>query len=440
MLKRDLPDEAIVATSSSDSEGSPGDSGSGKQSRKHQMGGHGYLPALDGLRGIAILLVLVYHCSELVHLKTTSNPFDWFSWRIFQLGWVGVDLFFVLSGFLITGILIEAKTKPRYFQTFYARRSLRIFPLYYVVIFFTFALFPLIADALAAKSPSASEALEELPSLDGKLAWYLFYASNFLAAIEGNMGHRLLAVTWSLAIEEQFYLVWPLIVYKCRLKTVLVISWAMVLVAFICRFLMVLAIREGYWDGNRTGPYVLPFCRMDALAVGAIIAVLWRQPSKVELLRQWSKRVVIFGLPFFLLAVFSGRFGNRDGIVQTFGFSLLAFFFGGVLVLTLLLKSDGRLFRTVTNGGLLQIGKFAYAIYLFHLPLMFGFEALWFKNFLETKIFGSSIPTLVVFTGVVTIAVFIAAKLSWIFIERPFLKLKRFFPSSSDGVSAQRET
>ncbi|MGB6222655.1 acyltransferase family protein [Haloferula sp.] len=436
---RGLSGESVTTGSSSVSDKSPKGDG-GAEHGKESHGGRGYLPALDGLRGIAILLVVIYHCSELVHLKTTGNPFDWFTWRVFQLGWIGVDLFFVLSGFLITGILIESKSKPRYYQTFYARRSLRIFPLYYVVVFFTFFVFPQIADVIASKSASAAEALAELPPLEGKLPWYLFYASNFLAALDGNMGHRLLAVTWSLAIEEQFYFVWPLIIYVCRQKTVLVISWAMVVIAFVCRFAMVVAIREGYWDGNRTGPYVLPFCRMDALAVGAIISVMWRQPGKIEWLRIWSKRVVLFGLPFFLLAILTGRFGNRDGFVQTFGFSLLAFFFGGILVLTLLLKENGKVYRMVTNGGLLQIGKFAYAIYLFHLPLMFGLQALWFKNFLNLKLVGSSIPSLLIFISVVTAAVFIAAKLSWIFIERPFLKMKRFFPSSSDSVSAQRET
>ncbi len=400
----------------------------------------GYLPALDGLRGLAILLVVFYHCSELLELSGLSNPFDISIWKSFQLGWVGVDLFFVLSGFLITGILIEAKSRPKYFSTFYARRTLRIFPLYYVMVIATFTLFPLVAGIIASQSDSAAEKLAELPSLSGKLGWYLLYGSNFLAAIEGNMGHRMLAVTWSLAIEEQFYLVWPFVVYFVKVRTTLILSCAMVVLAFVIRCGLVWASREGYWEGDRTALYVWPFCRMDSLAIGAVIAVLWRQPGSIAPLTKLAKWILICGVPVFLLSLISGRYGNRDGIVQTFGYSFLALFFGAVLVQALVLRKESMSFRFLTHPAILQYGKFAYAIYLFHVPIMFALYALVFEKILDKPVMGSLMPSLLFYVLVVATSVFLAAKVSWITVERPFLKLKRFFPSESDKVSEQRET
>jgi peptidoglycan/LPS O-acetylase OafA/YrhL len=359
---------------------------------------------------------------------------------VFQLGWVGVDLFFVLSGFLITGILLQSKSHPNFFSTFYARRSLRIFPLYYLTVLFTFLVFPHIASFISSQSVSAAATLAELPPIEGKHWWYLGYASNFLAAIEGNMGHRLLAVTWSLAIEEQFYLIWPLVVYLFRGKTVLMISLATIVIALVIRCVMVLALREGFWDGNRTAIYVLPFCRMDSLAIGAVIAILWQQRTHIPALRLWSKRLLITGPPLFLMAIFFDRFGSRDGVVQTFGYSFLGVFFGAVLIQALLLPQDTRMFKVLTYPWVLNFGKFAYAIYMFHVPLMYGMDAVWFGKLLNIKIAGSHLPTLVLFIALLSAIVFGAAKLSWILVERPFLRLKRFFPSTSDEVSRVRES
>jgi peptidoglycan/LPS O-acetylase OafA/YrhL len=401
---------------------------------------HSYLPALDGLRGIAILLVLIYHCSELVELRDSSNALDWLGWRVFQLGWVGVDLFFVLSGFLITGILQKAKSRPKYFSTFYARRSLRIFPLYYLLVFFTFLVFPHIAAFISANSASAAATLSELPSLEGKIGWYLAYASNFLAAMDGNMGHRLLAVTWSLAIEEQFYFIWPLVVYHFRERTVFTISLVTVVAAFAIRCGLVWALREGYWDGNRTAIYVLPFCRMDSLAIGAVIAILWQNQDNIPKLKCWSKWCLLAGPPLFFLAIIFDRFGSRDPINQTFGYSFLGIFFGAALIQALLLPQQGRIFKFLTFPAVLNFGKLAYGIYMFHVPMMYGMDAVWFGKLLDFRIAGSSLPMLVLFIALLSLAVFIAAKISWILIERPFLRLKRFFPSSSDEVSRQRES
>lgn len=162
-------------------------------------GSRHHLQELDGLRGFAILLVL---CSHLVSLPPGGrSPFvDRLVGMILGLGWVGVDLFFVLSGFLITGILVQSRGGPHYFRNFYARRSLRIFPLYYLFLAIATFISPLLL------SP------ESILTLPKEHAWvYWLYLSNF-----GGKPSEAFAHTWSLAVEEQFYLVWPAIVFFAK--------------------------------------------------------------------------------------------------------------------------------------------------------------------------------------------------------------------------------
>ena len=159
----------------------------------------GRLPQLDGIRGIAILLVIF-------HNETVKYPFLYLD-RIFANGWMGVDLFFVLSGLLITGILLDTRQSAGYFKNFYARRCLRTWPLYYASLLLMFGIIPLLL-------PAQGKIVFERSS-----PWWAFplYLQNFLIpAPEKATG--LLGVTWSLAIEEQFYLVWPLMVRFCSTR------------------------------------------------------------------------------------------------------------------------------------------------------------------------------------------------------------------------------
>ena len=160
-----------------------------------------YTPALDGLRGIAIILVLLHH---LTIYRPTRGIDEWIA-TVPLVGWSGVDLFFVLSGFLITGILIDARGSKRYFTSFYARRTLRIFPLYYLVVFVALILVPL------------SQTLHRVlvgPYPDPPHLPYWLYYTNFSIA-ERGLVHGWLDIAWSLAIEEQFYIVWAVLVFIC---------------------------------------------------------------------------------------------------------------------------------------------------------------------------------------------------------------------------------
>ena len=157
-----------------------------------------HIPVLDGLRGLAVVLVLLFHLDRLSGAAWPDRVLA----RLFGAGWVGVDLFFVLSGFLITGILVDTAAQRNFFRNFYARRALRIFPLYYALLVVGFAVYPTFAPAIHADR-------DWRLFLDGQW-WFWSYLANIrLAAVGGapmNFGHL-----WSVAIEEQFYLVWPLL-------------------------------------------------------------------------------------------------------------------------------------------------------------------------------------------------------------------------------------
>jgi peptidoglycan/LPS O-acetylase OafA/YrhL len=183
-------------------------------------------PTLDGVRGLAILLVLLFHGAYPYHLIAPDHPF-----ALFDFGWMGVDVFFVLSGFLITGILLEAKRRPRYFVHFYGRRTLRIFPLYYLVLGVVFIVMPLLVSDLELGAPESNQV-------------YLWtYTSNLYTAYMGqwmfHSGTVDLNHTWSLAIEEQFYLLWPLLVRWTSRRSLIWICGAIFLATPLVRLLAV---------------------------------------------------------------------------------------------------------------------------------------------------------------------------------------------------------
>ena len=220
--------------------------------------------ALDGLRGFAILAVVAFHAMFLdVGLLGGARPAPTDVYpTLALLGWCGVDVFFVLSGFLITGILLRSKGAPGYFRNFYARRALRIFPLYYLVV-------GLLLFGLGRPATSGAEK-----------ASYLLYYQNVRYALvgEGSFDAARL-VTWSLAIEEQFYLVWPTVVWLCSRRALVGVCIAVVVGAIALR-LWLLA------GGLHTTHFLTP-CRLDTLAVGALLALLPPPPRWLGVACAW---------------------------------------------------------------------------------------------------------------------------------------------------------
>lgn len=380
----------------------------------------GHLAVLDGVRGLAILLVLVHHQT----IMGATTTFDRIAFRLTDLGWCGVDLFFVLSGFLITGILFDSKGANAYFRNFYVRRTLRIFPLYYAVVFLSLVVLP--------RFPQWEPLLLHRPlpeSGDGFAYW--FYVSNFLFASRDDFAHPLLGGSWSLAIEEQFYLLWPLVVWRLGRTALMRISAALVCAAFLLRLGLLQA------GAHPIDPYVLPFARMDTLAVGAFIALAYRSEGGLSRLKAAAWAIGPIAL-VIVLAIWRGDTGNErwaGRAMQMWGYTALALGFGSFLVAALTAPAKGRLARILSGPLLRAFGKYSYAIYLTHFPLQVFIERRWFQPTSPIPdFFGSQVPAQIVFFLVAMAAALGAGWASWHLYEKHFLALKRYFPTGMAAV------
>lgn len=366
-----------------------------------------YSPALDGLRGIAILLVLLHHFTRL----DPVTPLDTALLHLPQIGWAGVDLFFVLSGFLITGILIDARGSDRYFSSFYARRTLRIFPLYYLVVILSLVVvpqFPAAFEMLVTASPA-----REWP--------YWLYLTNFLVAERGAFTHGILDVTWSLAIEEQFYIVWAVVVWLCPPRA---LGWLCLGILVAAPLARALALER---DTLPIAVYVLPYFRADALAAGAGLAWLVRRhplPDAGSL----AARLALVGLAAVAaVGWIDGETWWWGPSMQRAGYSLLALTSGCLLVAALLLPATHPWPRMLSAGWLRMFGKYSYALYLIHLPVMRVVEHYVLPP-AQFAAFGSAWLGQLVFYVAATMPALGLAWLSWRYFEAPLLRLKARFP------------
>ena len=331
---------------------------------------HKYYPALDGIRAIAALLVLTFHAGQ------EGLPLPSFV----SFGQTGVDLFFVLSGFLISSILLKARPRDwSEIKTFYARRSLRIFPLYYLALLVTAIFFY-------------------------PVSWpFWVYLQNFwLSAGKpiAGPGHF-----WSLAVEEQFYLVWPFLVLFTPRRFLLRILAALIVTSFLVRLLLAASHHD---------VYSLTLTRLDGLAAGGVLAVLQSQGS---LRRYRSFLAVLTTLAAVLVVVLGAHFRNfGNAWFLASKYSLLAAMYAGALG-WVLCSPTSPLCRALEVRPLRFVGRVSYGLYVWH-PLVFTtvFKLLHYRRpWLEASVSFA--------------LVFATACLSWYAFERPFLRLKdRFAP------------
>jgi peptidoglycan/LPS O-acetylase OafA/YrhL len=351
---------------------------------------------LDGLRGIAILLVLVFHFTP------SSGPL-FFLAHVFQTGWVGVDLFFVLSGYLITGILLDSVGRPHYYRNFIIRRSLRIFPLYYACLllygFLTFY-------------PSLIRWVDFLHA--GGAAWYLGYLGNISVFLQSAWpGAAMLTPLWSLQVEEQFYLSFPFIVSAVSRKTLTMLLLASVVAAFLLRVILTLSLPD-----NLVGTYVLMPCRMDDLAMGGLIAIVQRERP------QWLKQRWIGWLTAVSAATFLGicllfTVTPWSAVMRTLGFTAAGLMFTGILVMLISWRQP-FLLALCRLHVLVWLGTISYGLYLLHIPALTVVRR-WVTPRLGIAPDGSA-------QLFVSMAVAIAAAaLSWWLFESRVLKLKDRF-------------
>jgi peptidoglycan/LPS O-acetylase OafA/YrhL len=357
------------------------------------------LPALDGVRGVAILMVLVFHFSGgLTELSSSPAAARWV-W-LSSVGQKGVDLFFVLSGFLITGILLRTKGSTHYFKNFYVRRSLRIFPLYYAV---------LIACLVFGRIYSSPQFQWH------NNWWYLVYLQNiaitFVPASIAGPGHF-----WSLAVEEHFYFLWPLAVLLLGRRALAIFAGALMAAAVACR----LAFLAAGLDVFR-----FTLCRMDTLALGSVLAIAYTSRVHWEIVRRWSARLALpVGAVSCVAFFFFSGSGGR--LIQATKYSLFAGLCGLGLVLAL---SPGRWNPVpwmMSSSVLRAMGKTSYGMYVFH---PFVYAPLVGRLYLSrwSPLFGRLRPALVAeFLLAMALTVGLSW-VSWILFEMPVSRLKERF-------------
>ena len=397
------------------------------------------IPELDGLRGIAILLVLYYHYFE-------SAPLPSYLASLGRLTWSGVDLFFVLSGFLVGGILLDVRLTPHYFKTFFIRRAHRILPLY--------ALVCLLFWLIGGNFVDYNQPFYWLFS--NPWPWYAYatFTQNFFMTADGTLGPAWLGATWSLAVEEQFYLTLPLLIRFANRRHLAYILAFLILSAPLIRT----SLRLYYLHGD-VGAYVLMPCRADALMLGVMVALLIRNRKAWQFLMVHKRFLLILqvvllcGMAWMalktteqqvqppILQVLVQPAQVLENLWQVFwhhvrlfisslNYTWIAAFYTCLLLITIT-HSSSWVNHFLRSRLLVEIGAIAYGAYLFHQPVL-GLCYGLVRDGLP--IINNSLDW-----GITVIAfalTLLLAKASWIYWEKPFVERgHKYIYTSSNRLS-----
>ena len=369
-----------------------------------------HFATIDGLRGVAILLVCIYHYGLTYARDGVFGGMLVASWL--QMGWMGVDLFFVISGFLITSILLETREDTHYFRNFIVRRTLRIWPLYYLSLFFLIVVAPAVLQPVP----------DDLLRLSDKQWWFWTYTANWLFALEGGFNQTPCGYYWSLAVEEQFYLLWPLVVWKTpepRLRGVCVAMFAGSL-----GLRLALAAR-GVPEGSL---YTMTFTHIEAVAGGALLALLARDPAWTARIVRWSTPLLLVGLAS-LLAVrgVDHSFKFWEPAMARYGLTAVALVGAALLIKAHLADGDSWFKRALRTAPMVATGRYSYALYMAHVPVGVQFEKLgagWLEAAASTAQYDLRFACV---SGGALLASWLLAMASWHVFEKHVLKLKRYF-------------
>lgn len=380
-----------------------------------------YVRSLDGIRAIAVILVMLFH----------YRIYDFGSAGV-GVGWIGVQLFFVLSGFLITRILLEDKNHSFkfYLKKFYWRRSLRIFPLYFGYLLVISSVF------FVTKQPAF---------LGDMLAFLYTYTFNFTRLFPDWQHSPLYTHLWSLSVEEQFYLLWPFLIYLCSerlLKTVVV---TILIVGPVFRWVL------GYYLLNFSGLsvdaageaiYWFTVSHLDAFAMGGAIPV-FRLHEKVLKPGKWLTCFTIILLmagglnalaisshkPNFDFTSLGFPIGNMSYKQHVWSYTLLNITFASLILYLLSLQGRKSL---LTSSVMVSIGRVSYGIYLFHWAILAVFSVL-------VERMPVTVPSIVLFICYF-LMVYGVALLSFNYYEKTFLKLKGHISGKRQNSKAHLQT
>lgn len=355
--------------------------------------GHQYYPALDGLRGLAILLVLLFHNFGFIT-------------DFFFLGQLGVDLFFVLSGFLITDILLGTVHKKNYLKNFYARRILRIFPPYYLFLVLFLLVLPVFSRSIDIHYYSVHQ------------VYFWTYLQNWLYVFHDPTPNNILLPLWSLAVEEQFYLLWPLTILLLRNT-----RWA---AFFITIALLLYTVIKFYIRAHPFAPAgdqgFFIYTRIDGICIGCLVALLRQIRPGIVLKYSLGILVVVIAtnLVFFIISdipLLSYEY------LSVLGYTSASILFG-LLVNKVVSSSPKRSFPVMEYAPLRFLGKISYSVYIYHLPV-YLITLSYFLPMLK-KTMPETIAHLII-SVVSGMVILLIAWLSYQFFERYFLNLKKRF-------------
>jgi peptidoglycan/LPS O-acetylase OafA/YrhL len=351
-----------------------------------------YYPALNGLRGLAIILIILYH------------NFGYVSF--FQLSWIGLDLFFVLSGFLITGILLKKRDSGNFLRNFYARRMLRIFPVYYLsIVLILFILPHLLTYPFSLKYFLANQ------------RWFWFEIQNWLFIIKPDGNNNFLNHFWSLALEEQFYLVSPWIILWIK-PVQKIIRFLLVVI------LLMLALRLIVWFyhfENISYLDLYAFTRIDGLCVGGLLAIFTYQKNLILDKINKLLSLFFFSLIFVVLPSCKFFFNCRLPYTACALFPGIALFWGSIVWSSV--RAGSIPYKIFNSRFLIFFGRISYGLYIFHWPVFRLFASgafIWRGN---RNSLGANLVTSVIS---VSIAIILAIA-SYYSVEKFFLGLKKYF-------------
>lgn len=352
-----------------------------------------HYPALDGIRGVAILLVVFLH------------NFGFMNYFFF--GWLGVDLFFVLSGFLITTILVNSLPKPNFLKNFYIRRILRIFPLYYFILLLSFFFIPQFSNL-------------DVSYYKDNQFWMWTYLQNWLFIFKEPFGDKVLLHTWSLAVEEQFYLIWPMIVLLIKKPKRLFILMLLALFAtgFLRYFLWSFKIEDLAYSSLYT------FTRIDGLCIGSIVALSMKMNP--YMLKKYKPYIILFAafvnFGFYFI-------NNQNSFTLPYlafaGYTTFALLFG-ILIYEAVINESNIIRAIFTIKILRFFGKISYGLYVYHWPVYLLLYS-YFRDWFIKKGFSGSNMTELPAAILVTLFAIIISVISYEFFEKPILNLKKYF-------------
>jgi peptidoglycan/LPS O-acetylase OafA/YrhL len=360
----------------------------------------GRILELDGIRGLAIISVMVFHMAQ----YHPAQP-DLLSAAL-DLGWIGVDLFFVLSGFLITGVLLAERSSPHRLRNFYVRRALRILPLYYAAVLCFFHLeLPLAHHFDTLRSYNN----------DGELFYWL-QLSNWRSAF-GELAASPVGPFWSLAIEEQFYIVWPFVVLWTGVRGLRIVCVLLAVVSAALRFLPQI---QSIAAANPEFLYRLTPFRLEPLCYGALLASLPAGALRGRLPRAWLIGACTCGAAILLLAVFLGGPSTRYSapLMATYGFTGIDWLCAGLVGLAIVGQGGSGCAAVLRHPLLRRFGQLSYAMYVFHIQVTL------LVRLILARLIDASLLASLLNTAVAMAVTYLLALGSWRWIEGPLMSLK----------------